>query len=94
VTVATMIGLEVLNQTQPSVVIIDIDASTADSGALIQSIETFQTENRRQVFVTVLTDRLDKAITTLLQGVQVHLTKPFEIAELVAAIASLTERFE
>lgn len=87
---ATEIALERLNQTQPDVVIADIDPSNANSNALIEQIEIFEAVYGKQVFAIALTNRPDEANSMLSRGFQVHLTKPVEIAELVATIASLT----
>lgn len=91
---SSLIALERLNQTQPDVVIADIDPSNVNSNALIDQIETFEAVYGKQVFAIALTNRPDEANSMLSRGFQVLLKKPVEIAELVAAIASLTRRLE
>ena len=94
VTKAATIALDQLNHTQPDIMVADLDLSSADSKALIHQLETFKSDRGSQILAIALTAKDEEYTALFLQGFQVHLTKPVEIAELVAAIASLTKRLE
>lgn len=92
--VAIAVASEQLNQSQLDVLIAEIDPANASSNALIEQIEIFRAVSEKPVFAIALTPESHEANSILSRGFQVHLAKPIEIAELVAAIASLAGQLE
>lgn len=90
-TTSTTMMLEQLRQVQPDVVIVDFEMTGEDLSVLIQQIQLLEAERERPISVIALTSRENRSLA-FTQGFRVVLTKPFEPAELAAAIASFTGR--
>lgn len=77
--------------TQYDVAIVDIETDRENLSALIQDIQSLEAETNRKISTIALTHREDRS-QAFAQGFRIVLTKPVELAELAAAIASLTGR--
>jgi signal transduction histidine kinase/ActR/RegA family two-component response regulator len=78
----------------PDVVIADVGLQGDDGFALVRSLRAVPAAEGGAAVAIALTarDRADDRVAALLAGFQGHVAKPAEPAELVALIASLTER--
>ncbi len=88
------IASNLLAQTQPDVIVADINPANANINVLTNQLETFVVDYGKQLFTIALTEKSTESNSVLIHNFQIHLTKPVEIAELVAAIASFTGRLE
>lgn len=89
--VSTGMISEQLRQIQPDAVVVDFEMGSDDLSALIQQVQSFEAERQRQISVIALTDPENRS-PAFLQGFRIILSKPFEPAELAAALASVTGR--
>lgn len=89
--VSTAMISDQLGQIQPDAVVVDFEMTSEDLSALIQQIQLFEAERKRQISVIALTSRENRS-RAFLQGFRVVLSKPFEPAELAATLASVTGR--
>ncbi len=87
-------ALEVLKRLQPNVLVSDIGMPQNDGYALIRSVRALSAEQGGQIPAIALTAyaRSSDRIRALQAGFQMHIPKPIEPAELIAAIANLTGR--
>ncbi|PSB03448.1 winged helix-turn-helix transcriptional regulator [Merismopedia glauca] len=80
-------------QQQPDILIIDTAMDNNEGFGVIERIRALESHSDRQLPAIALTkaDNLERR-QALRAGFSVHLTKPVEFGELVAAIASLTSK--
>ncbi len=89
--VSTAMIPEQLEQIQPDAVVVDFEIASEDLSVLIRQIQSFEAERERQISLIALTNTENRS-RAFFEGFRVVLSKPFEPAELAAAIASVTER--
>lgn len=85
--------LEVLRQVQPDALVVDIGVPSDDAYTLIRQVRGLATNTGQVPGVALTTSALDRR-QALRVGFQIHLGKPIEPVELVAAIVSLARRLE
>ena len=85
-------ALETLKTLQPDVLVSDIGLPDQDGYALIREIRRQETRHRGFLPAVALTGftRAEDRTRVLAAGFQAHVSKPFEAAELTAAISALT----
>jgi CheY-like chemotaxis protein len=85
-------ALTVFANTQPDILVSDIGLPGADGYDLLQQIRASNVADRGAIPAIALTAyaRSEVRMRALTAGYQVHIAKPVESNELVAAIASLT----
>jgi len=88
----TQQAFEMLEGQRPDVLISDLGLPDEDGYALIQRIRHHEAEHGGFLPAITLTGfaRADDRTRALAAGVQRHVTKPLEPAELIAAIAAVT----
>lgn len=87
-------ALEVLGQPQPDALVVDIGVPSDNAYALIRQVRALATNRAGQIPAVALTTSASDRRQALRAGFQIHLAKPIEPVELVAAIASLARRLE
>jgi len=89
-------ALEQIEQGRPDVVIADIGLPGMDGLELIARIRRLPDRRLRQVPAAALTAyaRSQDRVRSLQSGYQIHLSKPVDPAELIAAIAALARRVD
>jgi len=87
-------ALQLLNESQPDVLLSDISMPEMDGYELIRKVRAANDAGRRSLPAAALTAfaRSEDRHLALLAGFQSHLTKPVEPAELIAVVASLSGR--
>lgn len=85
--------LEVLRQVQPDALVVDIGVPSDDAYTLIRQVRGLATNTGQVPAVALTTSALDRR-QALRVSFQIHLGKPIEPVELVAAIVSLARRLE
>jgi len=87
-------ALELLEDLKPDVLVSDIAMPGKDGYVLIRKVKELEVELGTRIPAIALTAyaRVEERRQALLAGFQIHLTKPVKSTELVAAVASLTER--
>ncbi len=85
-------AFDVLQQHRPDVLISDIAMPDADGYALLRKVRAPDTGERGMVPAIAVTGHSDALQRALAAGYQLHLTKPFDADELVAAVARLAGR--
>jgi CheY-like chemotaxis protein len=94
---ATTVGsvraaLEALESLQPDALVSDIGLPNEDGYALIRQVRTREAERGGFLPAVALTGyvRAEERAHVLAAGFQVHVPKPVDLAELIAAIAAVT----
>jgi len=87
-------ALETLDGVTPDVLIADIGLAGVDGFELIERIRQSSNTAIRDVPAAALTAyaRAEDRVKVLKSGFQMHLAKPIDPAELVAAVAALSKR--
>jgi CheY-like chemotaxis protein len=87
-------ALAELSRSKPDVLISDIGMPEEDGYALVRRIRALPAESGGKVPAIALTAyaRVEDRMQALRAGYQIHVTKPVELAELAAVVASLTKR--
>ncbi len=85
-------ALEIVAQIQPDLLILDIAMPGVDGYALLRQIRQLDTTSRKQIPAIALSAMAtdDMRVRAMEVGFQIYLTKPFDIAQLLTAIVSLT----
>jgi CheY-like chemotaxis protein len=85
-------GFRIFSQLKPDILICDITMPVEDGYSLIRKIRTLEVEQGGEIPAIALTAsvRDEERILSLEAGFQIHLAKPFEIDNLIAAVAQLT----
>ncbi|HEY9299068.1 MAG TPA: response regulator [Phormidium sp.] len=87
-------SLEIIQQTQPDLVISEIVLPDEDGYDLIRKLKAFETGYKVKIpaiALTTLDDQCDR-IRAIAAGFCKHLCKPFELDELIATVACLTQQ--
>lgn len=89
-------SLEIMQQTQPDLVISEIVLPDEDGYDLIRKLKAFETRYKVKIPAIALTtiDRQYDRIRALAAGFSRHLCKPFELEELIATVACVTEQVQ
>jgi CheY-like chemotaxis protein len=87
-------ALEVLQQSQPNVLVSDIGMPDEDGYALIRQVRALDAEQGGQIPAVALTAyaRAEERIRALAAGFQLHIPKPVNPEELAAVVANLVGR--
>jgi PAS domain S-box-containing protein len=87
-------ALKLLLETKPDVLISDIGMPEEDGYELISKVRKLPVESGGKIPAVALTAyaRAEDRLRALRAGYQMHVSKPVELAELVAIVARLTER--
>ncbi len=87
-------ALSVLKQLKPDVLVSDIGMPDEDGYALMRTVRAIAAERGGQIPAMALTAyaRSEDRIRALQAGFQMHMPKPLEPAELIAAVANLAGR--
>jgi CheY-like chemotaxis protein len=87
-------ALEALLRTRPTVLLTDIGMPREDGYVLIRRVRALPPEQGGDVPAVALTAyaRAEDRTQALLAGFQMHVSKPVEPGELVAAVANLARR--
>jgi hypothetical protein len=86
-------ALNVLEAARPDVVLSDVGMPDMDGYQLIRSIRASDSKVRRVPAIALTAfARAEDRKKAMLAGYQAHLSKPFEIAELVIMVAGLVDR--
>jgi PAS domain S-box-containing protein len=87
-------ALALLTETGPDVLISDIGMPEEDGYELISKVRALPVEEGGKIPAVALTAyaRAEDRLRALRAGYQMHVSKPVELAELVAIVARLTER--
>ncbi len=85
-------ALEIVARIQPDLLILDIAMPGVDGYALLRQIRQLDTTSRKQIPAIALSAMAtdDMRVRAMEVGFQIYLTKPFDIAQLLIAIVSLT----
>jgi hypothetical protein len=88
------LGLDLIDQWKPDVLISDIGMPVEDGYDLIRKVRARPPEDRGQIPAIALTAfaRTQDRLKALSAGYQMHLGKPIEPIELVTIVASVTRR--
>ena len=80
--------------TAPDILVSDIGMPTEDGYFLIRQIRTFKPERGEKIPAIALTAyaREDERTFALASGFQIHLAKPIESYDLIAAVVKLARR--
>jgi PAS domain S-box-containing protein len=86
-------ALEKLQTTEPDLLVSDIEMANEDGYSLIRKVRAWEAERGRRIPAIALTAhaRPSDRLRALAEGFQIHMPKPVEPAELVLAIANLTD---
>lgn len=84
-------ALEIFAQLKPDLLIFDISMPEVDGNALLSQIRNLQDPNDKQIPAIALTAMAanDARLAAMAAGFQIYLTKPFDLASLVTAVAEL-----
>jgi signal transduction histidine kinase len=84
-------ALSALEETQPDVIISDIGMPTQDGFEFIRKVRQLPPEKGGRIPAVALTAyaRAEDRLRVLRSGYQMHLSKPVELAELVAVVANI-----
>ena len=84
-------ALEIFAQLKPDLLIFDISMPEVDGYALLSQIRNLQDPNDEQILAIALTAMAanDARLAAMAAGFQIYLTKPFDLASLVTAVAQL-----
>jgi CheY-like chemotaxis protein len=87
-------ALEALEAAQPDALVSDIGLPSEDGYALIRQVRTREAERGGFLPAVALTGYVheEERARVLAAGFQVHVPKPFDLAELLAAIAAVTRQ--
>jgi CheY-like chemotaxis protein/nitrogen-specific signal transduction histidine kinase len=87
-------ALERLQAAEPDLLVSDIEMANEDGYSLIRKVRAWEGEQGRRIPAIALTAhaRPSDRLRALAEGFQIHMPKPVEPAELVLAIANLTNR--
>ncbi len=87
-------ALEVIEKARPEILISDIGMPDEDGYELIKKVRALPADGGGRVPAIALTAyaRTEDRLRALRAGYQMHVTKPVELSELVAVIASLIQR--
>ncbi|WP_322744778.1 response regulator [[Phormidium] sp. LEGE 05292] len=86
-------SLEIMERIQPNLVIGEIALPDGDGYDLIRKVKLFETKYKVRIPAIALTiyARKSDQIGALAAGFCKHLSKPFELEELIATVASVTQ---
>ncbi|MBE9227970.1 response regulator [Phormidium sp. LEGE 05292] len=89
-------SLEIMQQTQPDLVIGELALPKEDGYDLIRKLKAFETRYHVRIPAIALTtlDGKYHRIRALAAGFCKHLCKPFELEELIATVACVTEQVQ
>ncbi len=84
-------ALEIFAQLKPDLLIFDISMPEVDGYALLSQIKNLQDSSDKQIPAIALTAMAanDARLAAMAAGFQLYLTKPFDLASLVTAVAQL-----
>jgi PAS domain S-box-containing protein len=87
-------ALDKLRLVTPDLLVSDIEMANEDGYTLIRKVRVFEEERARKIPAIALTAHAMSSdrLRALSEGYQMHMSKPIEPAELVLAIANLTDR--
>ena len=87
-------ALEKIQTAEPDLLVSDIEMANEDGYSLIRKVRVWEAERGRRIPAIALTAhaRPSDRLRALADGFQIHMPKPVEPAELVLAIANLTDR--
>jgi CheY-like chemotaxis protein len=87
-------ALDKLRQVKPNLLVSDIEMANEDGYSLIRKVRALEGGRGRRIPAIALTAhaRSSDRLRALSEGYQMHMSKPVEPAELVLAIANLTDR--
>ena len=87
-------ALAKLSAAKPDLLVSDIEMADEDGYSLIRKVRAAEEARGRKIPAIALTAhaRSSDRLRALAEGYQMHITKPVEPAELVLAIANLTDR--
>ena len=87
-------ALDKLRAVKPDLLVSDIEMAEEDGYTLIRKVRASEEGGGRRIPAVALTAhaRLSDRLRALSEGYQMHIPKPVEPAELVLAIANLTDR--
>jgi len=87
-------GLEVVQAKRPDVVLADVGMPTMDGYEFVQQLRRLPDSRARDIPAAALTAyaRSEDRIKALEDGFQMHLSKPIDPVELVAAVRALARR--
>ncbi|HEV2880105.1 MAG TPA: ATP-binding protein [Pyrinomonadaceae bacterium] len=87
-------ALDKLRLAKPDLMVSDIEMANEDGYTLIRKVRVLEEELGRKIPAIALTAhaRSSDRLRALSEGYQMHMSKPIEPAELVLAIASLTDK--
>jgi CheY-like chemotaxis protein len=87
-------ALSTLDDFKPDVVVSDVEMPGEDGYSMIRKVRAMEAERGRKIPAAALTAHasLQDRMQALASGFQMHIPKPVEPAELVAAVASLAGR--
>jgi len=85
-------ALEMLEQTRPDLVLLDIMMPEVDGWEVCRNIKTRQkTKDIPVILITVRSQPLDKVVGTEVVGADDYITKPFDLDDLLARVARLVK---
>lgn len=89
-------AIELIKQFKPNVLLSDIGMPEEDGYSLIRKVRALTPEQGGRTPAAALTAyaRAEDRTRSLLEGFQIHISKPIEPTELVAVVANLAARFE
>jgi len=89
-------ALEILKQVKPDLLISEIGLCDEDGYSLMRKLKALESARRVQIPAIALTvyAREEDRAYALSVGFCQHLSKPFDIDELIAMVACLTEQFQ
>jgi len=87
-------AIEMLGQLEPDAIISDVEMPGEDGYSFIRRVRSMDDADSKKIPAAALTAhaRVEDRQRALFAGFQAHIAKPVEPSELVAVIASLTER--
>jgi PAS domain S-box-containing protein len=87
-------ALDKLQSAQPDLILSDIEMANEDGYSLIRKVRDAEAERGRRIPAIALTAhaRSSDRLRALREGFHMHIPKPVEPAELVLAVANLTDR--
>ena len=85
-------GFKIFSELKPDILICDITMPVEDGYSLIRKVRRLEVEQGGETPAIALTasTRDEERILSLEAGFQIHLAKPFEIDNLITAVAQLT----
>ena len=89
-------AIELIKKCKPDVLVSDIGMPEEDGYSLIRKVRALTAQEGGRIPAAALTAyaRAEDRTRSLLEGFQIHISKPIEPSELVAVVANLAGRFE